>query len=118
MMWLMGMNAWMHDFAWESTRLSADKRMVNNEDLQERERFFPQHITSMQKHIGETAKYYGQSHASLDPSHSRLRVPRAETHDLSSGRLHFTLGLISSLTMAKSVVHEAYLQQFIIHWKI
>ncbi|MDR1907160.1 MAG: DNA recombination protein RmuC [Puniceicoccales bacterium] len=38
--------------------LSAYERMVNSEDPHEREQFFQQHITSIQKHIDEIAKYH------------------------------------------------------------
>ncbi|MDR0417835.1 MAG: DNA recombination protein RmuC [Puniceicoccales bacterium] len=38
--------------------LSAYERMVNSTDPQERERFFQQHISSIQKHIDEVAKYH------------------------------------------------------------
>jgi DNA recombination protein RmuC len=38
--------------------LSAYERMVNCDDLQEREHFFQQHITSIQKHIDEVSKYH------------------------------------------------------------
>jgi DNA recombination protein RmuC len=38
--------------------LSAYERMVNSSDPQEKERFFQQHIVSIQKHIDEVAKYH------------------------------------------------------------
>ncbi|MDR2812319.1 MAG: DNA recombination protein RmuC [Puniceicoccales bacterium] len=38
--------------------LSAYERMVNDTDPQEKERFFQQHIASIQKHIDEVAKYH------------------------------------------------------------
>ncbi|MDR0741101.1 MAG: DNA recombination protein RmuC [Puniceicoccales bacterium] len=38
--------------------LSAYERMVNGTDPQEKERFFQQHIASIQKHIDEVAKYH------------------------------------------------------------
>jgi DNA recombination protein RmuC len=38
--------------------LSAYERMVNSADPQEREHFFQQHLTSIQRHIDEVAKYH------------------------------------------------------------